>query len=167
MAGFFLIGDFRRAAGLSSGKPGTTLVKLAQADHVPVKYVGDFQAAPYVKTVAKLTDAQNIACFDAALDDMDRESANAQSAARAWANADLKTVRQTYTMSVFERCLMQVPSVQSLVDRGTNQGVDEIEKALSKPGRAVAVIDLNFLLRSNGVLDRLKARGDVISAPHE
>jgi hypothetical protein len=40
-----------------------------------------------------------------------------------------------------------------------------IENALRRPGKSVAVIDLNFLLRPNGVLDRLRASGDVISLP--
>ncbi|MHB8287064.1 MAG: TraB/GumN family protein [Caulobacteraceae bacterium] len=165
VAGLILIGDYRRAAGLSDGKPGTTVEKLAQADHVPVRYVGDFQAAPYVKTIAGLSDAANIACFHAAMDDIDQESAHAPATAHAWANADLKTVGKTYTVSVFERCLMQVPSLQGLVDRGTAQGVSVIEDALSHQGKSVAVIDLNFLLRPNGVLDRLKAKGDEISLP--
>ncbi len=165
VAGLILIGDYRRAAGLSTDKPGTTVVKLAEADHVPVRYVGDFAAAPYVKTIVGMSDAANLACFDAAMDDIDQESAHAPATARAWANADLKTVGKTYTVSVFERCLMQAPSVQGLVDRGTAQGVGVIEDALNRQGKSVAVIDLNFLLRPNGVLDRLKAKGDVISLP--
>jgi uncharacterized protein YbaP (TraB family) len=165
VAGLILIGAYRRAAGLSDGKPDTTVAKLAEADHVPVRYVGDFQAAPYVKTIAGLSDAANLACFDAAMDDIDQESAHAQAAARAWADADLKTVGNTYRVSVFERCLMQTPSVQGLVDRGTAQGVGVIEDALNHQGKSVAVIDLNLLLRPNGVLDRLKAKGDVISLP--
>ena len=167
VAGFLLIADYRRAAGLSEGKPGTTVVKLAEADHVPVKYVGDFRAAPYVRMVAKLSDAQDLACFDAAMDDIDQEAAHGQSAAKAWAEADLKTVRQSYSVSALDRCLLLVPSVQALVNRGVDQGVDEIDAALARPGKAVAVIDLNFLLRANGVLDRLKARGDAISVPQE
>ncbi len=165
VAGFLLISDYRRAAGLSDGKPGTTVAKLAQADHVPVRYVGDFQAAPYVKTVAGLSGAANLACFHASMDDIDQEAAQAPAAARAWAQADLKAVGKTCSVSVFDRCLMQVPSVQGLVDHGTSQGVDVIEDALKRPGKSVAVIDLNFLLRPNGVLDRLKAKGDVVSVP--
>ena len=167
VAGFILIGDFRRAAGFSEGKPGTTVAKLAQADHVPIRYVGDFRAAPYVKTVERLSDAQNLACFDAAMDDIDQEANRGQAASKAWANADLKTVRQAYSVSTFQRCLVQAPGVQALVDRGTDLGVDEIDRELARPGKAVAVIDLNFLLRRNGVLDRLKARGDAISVPQE
>jgi uncharacterized protein YbaP (TraB family) len=165
LAGLILIGDWRRAIGLSDGKPETTVKKLAEAEHVPVRYVGDFRAAPYARTIAAMSEATNLACFRAALDDIDQEAAHAEATARAWSNADLKTVSQTYTISVFQRCLMQDPSVQALVDSGTTQGVAVIENALRRPGKSVAVIDLNFLLRPNGVLDRLRASGDVISLP--
>lgn len=166
LAGLILISDYRRAVGLSDGKPDTTVRKLAQAYHVPVRYVGDFRAAPYAKVIAGMSDATNIACFHAALDDIDDEAAHAAATARAWANADLKTVGRTYTISVFQRCLMEDSSIQALVDRSTTQGVSVIEDALRRPGKSVAVIDLNFLLRPDGVLDRLKANGDAISVPN-
>ena len=165
VAGAFLIGDWRRAAGLSDAKPISTVVKLAQADHVPIRHIGDFNAAPFAKSLAQMSPSANLACFDAAMDDIDRESARAPSNAKAWANADLKAIGQSYTISVFERCLMQNPSVQGLLERGMTAGMQAIEEALQRPGKTVAVIDLNFLLRPNGVLDRLKAKGDMITLP--
>ena len=40
-----------------------------------------------------------------------------------------------------------------------------IEHALAQPGRTVALVDLHFLLRANGLLDRLAAAGAVVDAP--
>jgi uncharacterized protein YbaP (TraB family) len=165
IAGFVLIGDWRKAVGLSDAKPISTVVKLAQAEHVPIRHVGDFAAAPLVKTIAGLSDAASLACFDAALDDIDREAAHAPAAAKAWANADLKAVGQAYSVSVFERCLMQSPSVQNLVARDTALGVQEIEEALTHPGKTVAIIDLSFLIPPGGILDQLKAKGETITVP--
>jgi hypothetical protein len=165
VAGGFLISDWRRAAGLSDAKPDSTVEKLAQADHVPIRHIGDFDAAPYAKIIAQMSPSASLACFDAAMDDIDREAARAPANAKAWANADLKAIGQSYTISVFDRCLMQSPSVQGLLERGMTQGMQAIEQALQRPGKTVAVIDLNFLLRPNGVLDRLKAKGDTITLP--
>ena len=165
VAGLLLISDWRRAAGLSEGKPGTTVTHLAEDAHVPVRYVGDFRLDPYVATAAKLSVADNIACFDAAMNDVDQESAHVPAMAAAWAKADLKTVGATYKASLLTGCLQRIPSVSALLDRGTDEGVQTIEAALVKPGKSVAVIDLNFLLRPNGVLDRLKAQGAEISIP--
>ena len=109
--------------------------------------------------------ADNIACFDAAMNDLDQEASHARAMADAWARADLKTVGDTYKASLLSGCLQRIPSVQALLDRGTDQGVQTIRAALVKPGKSVAVIDLNFLLRPGGVLDRLKAQGADISIP--
>ena len=165
VAGLLLISDWRRAAGLSEGKPATTVTHLAEDAHVPVRYVGDFRLDPYVATVARLSAADNVACFAAAMNDVDQEAAHVRAMADAWAKADLKTVGATYKASLLTGCLQRIPSVQALLDRGTEQGVQTIEAALVKPGKSVAVIDLNFLLRPDGVLDRLKAQGAVISIP--
>jgi uncharacterized protein YbaP (TraB family) len=165
VAGLFLIADWRKAAGLSEGKPGTTVMHLADDAHVPVQYVGDFKLDPYVATVGKLSMADNIACFDAAMDDVDRESAHVPAMAKAWADADLKTVGETYKVSLLTGCLQRIPSVEGLLDRGTEEAVRTIQLALLKPGKSVAVVDLNFLLRAGGVLDRLKAQGVQVSVP--
>ncbi|MGC1301979.1 MAG: TraB/GumN family protein [Caulobacteraceae bacterium] len=165
VAGLLLIADFRKAAGLSEGKPGTTVMHLAKDARVPVRYVGDFDLGPYIKTTATLSPAANLACFDAALDDIDQEAAHSREASDAWARGDLKTVGENYRVSVLDRCLLQVPSVQGLVEKGTSIGVKTIEAALAKPGKSVAVIDLNFLLRRGGILDRLKAEGATLSVP--
>ena len=165
IAGLFLVSDYRKAAGLSEGKPGTTVMHLAEDAHVPVRYVGDFRLDPYVATAARLSMADNIACFDAALDDIEQESAHARAMAAAWAKADLKTVGVTYKASLLTGCLQRIPSVEGLLDRGTQQGVETIETALVSPGKSVAVIDLNFLLGPDGVLDRLKKEGATITIP--
>ena len=165
VAGLFLISDWRKAAGLSEGKPATTVTHLAEDAHVPVRSVGDFKLDPYVDTAARLSMADNIACFDAAMDDVDQESSHVHAMAEAWARADLKTVGETYKASLLTGCLLRIPSTQKLLDRGTEAGVQTIETALVTPGKSVAVIDLNFLLRPNGVLDRLKAEGATISVP--
>ena len=163
IAGLLLIGDWRKAAGLSEAKPGSTVMHLAQDAHVPVQTVGDFHLDPYI--AATLSPADNIACFDAAMDDVDQESGHVPAMAAAWARGDLKTVGETYKVSLLNRCLEHIPSVQNVLDRGTEAGVHTIQTALVKPGKSVAVIDLNFLLRPDGVLDRLKAAGATVSIP--
>ena len=165
VAGLFLISDWRKAAGLSEAKPGSTVMHLAEDAHVPVSYVGDFKLDPYVATAAKLSGADNLACFDAAMDDVDHEASKARAMAAAWAQGDLKTVGETYKVSLLSGCLERIASTQGLLDQGTAAGVRPIELALLKPGKSVAVIDLNFLLRPQGVLDRLRAQGVTVSVP--
>ncbi len=166
VAGVWLIGDWRRAAGLSEAKPISTVEKLATVDHVPIRHISDFAAAPLARKILdQMSASADLACFDAAMDDIDREAARAPANAKAWANADLNSIGQSYTISEFDRCLMQSPSVQALLEQGMREGMAAIEQALQHPGKTVAIIDLNFLLRPGGMLDRLKAKGDAITLP--
>ena len=165
VAGLLLLGDFRRAAGLSSDKPGTTVARMARAAHAEVRTVGEFKAKPLFDAAAKMSSAQNQVCLSAAIDDVEREAAHARPAAAAWAVGDLKTVRLESSASLLDSCLLQLPNVQAVVEQGTRDAVQTITQALNRPGRSVAVIDLTFLLRRNGVLDRLKAEGDQITIP--
>lgn len=167
IAGFMLVSDFREAAGLSSAKPGSTVTKLAKDRGVPVRTVGDYRLAPLAKDAAKMSEAAGLACLSDAVAQVEVEASQAQDLAKAWAAGDLRGVRAHYGPPALERCVQQAPKVADLIERGTEEGTRALLAALDQPGKTVAVIDLNFLLRSNGVLDRLKARGVTITAPEE
>jgi len=166
IAGFMLVSDFREAAGLSNAKPASTVVKLAQARRVPVRAIGEnYRLTPLAKEAARLEADTSLACLEDAVVQVEVEASRAQALAQAWAAGDLRGVRANYGPPALERCIQQVATVNALIERGTEQGVQAILAALDRPGRTVAVIDLNYLLRANGVLDRLKARGAEVTAP--
>jgi uncharacterized protein YbaP (TraB family) len=165
VAGLLMVGDFRRVAGLSSDKPATTIARIAKAAHAEVRTVGAMDAKPLFDAAARMSDAQNQVCLSAALDDIEYESAHSQVAAAAWAVGDLKAVRANAVAPILDECLTQLPSIQSLIEKGTRDAIVTINQALARPGKSVALIDLTFLLRRNGVLDRLKAEGVEITLP--
>jgi len=165
VAGLLLVGDVRRAEGLSTEKPNTTIARMARAAHVKVVTVGAVDAKPLFDAAARMSEVQNQACLAAALDDVAEEAVHARPAAQAWASGDLRGVRANTSAPLLDKCLLQLPSVQSVVDKGTTEAVSAIDQALGRPGHSVAVIDLTFLLRPNGVLDRLKAQGAEIALP--
>lgn len=167
VAGFYLVGDFREAAGLSSAKPGSTVAKLAKARGVPVRSVGDFRWIPLAKEAAKMDRAASVACLRDAVSQVEIEARDAQALAAAWAAGDLRGVRAHYGPPALERCVQQSASVNALIESRTEQGVQAILSALASGGKTVAVVDLNYLLTPNGVLDRLKARGAVIDVPRD
>lgn len=165
MAGFMLVNDFREAAGLSSAKPGSTVEKLARAHGVRIRPVGEYRLAPLIGQAKGVGDTESLACLDDAVKQVAHEASRAQDLAKAWAAGDLVGVRANYGPAPLERCLQQVPTVASLIERGTADSAAAILAALDRPGKAVAVVDLNFLLRPNGVLDRLQAQGATITVP--
>ncbi|MCI3179755.1 TraB/GumN family protein [Caulobacter sp. CCUG 60055] len=167
VAGFRLLEDFREAAGLSDAKPGSTILRMAKAKGVKVRPMAELRTSGLIGSIGKLSDGQQLECLDGALNEIDREGADPVGFGQAWAAGDLHTVRQRYGASQLERCLLQSPGVNGMVQKGVEEATGAVLKTLDRPGKTVAVIDLSFLLRRDGVLDRLKAAGATISVPPE
>ena len=170
IAGFMLLADFREHEGLSTGKPATTVQRMAKAQRgrrLKIEPMADIHLGAMVKSAASLTPLQHEACLTAALNDIEAETTRARTAAQAWATGDLATVRANASADLLDRCLLQLPSLTSLLEQDTAQSVMSLDRALSHGGTTVAIIDLRLLLRANGVLDRLKAQGAEISVPRD
>ena len=165
VAGAALIGDVRRAEGLSSEKPVSTVQRLARQLQVRVQTMGRIKAAPLLKIVLSLDEAHGLACFRQEMAEIAWETAGARAAAEAWGRGDVSRLRQLRSQIGLAQCLEDLPGIQALTERGTADAVTAIDEALSRPGKTVALVDLTYLDRTNGLLDRLKARGAVISVP--
>ncbi len=165
IAGLFLLSDFLKAAGLSAAKPASTVKRLAEQKHIRVKTVGDIDIGQFFRSESRMDAAQNKACFDAALTDAEWDASRARPVADAWANGDLRAVRAEYFGAFMDACVLKLPTLRAMLDKGEAEAVAAIDAALIKPGKTVAVIDLSLLLRANGVLDRLKAEGADITVP--
>ena len=165
IAGVAMIGDLRKAAGLSSEKPVSTVKRLAEQAHIPVRAIGRMRASSLVKVVLQLTDTQSLNCFRREMEQLNYEATQAPIIARAWGKGDVSSLRRFKGRDVVAECLDDLPTIQAMTERGTNEAVSAIDDALSRPGKTVALIDLRYLDRKDGMLDRLKARGAVISVP--
>jgi len=166
IAGLAVIADMRKAGGLSSEKPVSTVTRLARQMHVNVREMGKIRAAPLIRIVKGLNEAQNIACFHDETALADWEARDAAPAAAAWGKGDIAALRVFRTRSVIPACLEDNPNLKALKEQATVDAVNALADALSRPGKTVALIDLQYLDQRNGVLDRLKARGAEITIPN-
>jgi uncharacterized protein YbaP (TraB family) len=164
-AGFLMLSDYREKVGLSTAKPGSTIERMAKARRIPVRIVGSGSVGQMFNGAKGLSDAQHQRCLALALDEIDREADYARPVAAAWAVGDIEAVRRAYPAPVLEACLLEVPSYRRLIDSGVTEATGLINEALAQPGKTIAVMDLNFLIRRGGVLDRMKAQGAEITAP--
>lgn len=165
VAGFILLSDFRQAAGLSEAKPVSTVERMAKARGVKVKAMSQYRMGPVLNAAGKLSDAAHLACLKDALDEIDYEAPRFQTIGTDWASGDIAAVRARYSTSAAQRCLMRAPGAARLLDEQIGQSAKTLSQALDRPGVTVAVVDLAFLLPANGVLDRLKAQGAVVTSP--
>jgi len=160
--------DLRKKADLSFGEPRNTVENLARRKHIPYAPVTRFAAMGAVREVLKLSVAQQHACLAQAVEDVAWARGNADSAARAWAVGDIKTVKAHYSEWRLGNCIMAAVQKFSDIDgRNVAEYVSAIDAALDKPGKTIAILYMGPLLRKNGVLERLQARGIAIEGPAE
>jgi hypothetical protein len=86
-------------------------------------------------------------------------------AAVAWAKGD--TPGALANERTYERCIALVPGAQAFDARTKADQVADIERALARPGHAIAVVPLRPLLAQGGVLDQLRAKGFDVKTPGE
>lgn len=166
VAGLSLIADMRKAGGLSSEKPVSTVSKLAKQMHVNIREMGRIRSAPLIRIIKGLSEAQNIACFHEEAAMADWEARDAAPEAAAWGKGDVAALRTVRARAVTPACLEDNANLKALIEQGTTDAVNALNDALSRPGKTVALIDLQYLDRRNGVLDRLKAKGAEITIPN-
>jgi hypothetical protein len=160
--------DLRDKADLSFREPRNTIENLARRKRIPNRPVTNFAAMDAVREVLRLPPAQQHACLAQALEDVTWALGHADTAARAWAVGDIKTVKAHYSEWRLGNCLMGAVQKFSDIDGRNIAGyVSAIDTALDKPGKTIALIYMGPLLRKSGVLERLQARGIAIEGPAE
>jgi len=160
--------DFQRKAALGYREPRATVESLASRKRIPTVPVSHFEIMDAVRDLLKLTPDQQRACLSQAVEDVTWGQAHALAAARAWAVGDIRTVKDHYSESRLFTCVIaQVERAGDINARATAETVAAIDAALNQPGKSVALVAMGPLLRRDGVLARLKARGVTIEAPVE
>jgi hypothetical protein len=164
LVGLILVGDYRDHARLTSADPAKTVARMAQARKIKV----ESRSLPLGKIAgdaARLSPAVQRACLDDALDEVEAGPAGAQRAGAAWADGDVRGALNQERS--YEKCLASLPGALNIDARFKADQAAAIERALARPGHAVAVVQLRPLLSQGGVLDRLRAKGYAIRTPGE
>ena len=160
--------DARDKTDLSLREPRRTVENLAYRKRIPVSPVTRFEAMDAVRDIFKLTPQQQQVCLAQALEDVNWALGHADTAARAWAVGDIKTVKAHYSEWRLGNCVIGAVQKFSDIDgRNIAEYVSATDAALNKPGKTIVVIHMGPLLRKNGVLEGLQARGIAIEGPAE
>ncbi len=165
VAGFMLLGDYDKAAGLSRAKPAETIERMAKKAGVRTRALGQVEIGPLIKQAGKLGDAGHQVCLEVALSELERQAPDPRAIGRAWAVGDLRTLNRIYRPSALEPCLLQTSAGPTLLASQIDQATRAVDAALRSDSRSVALVDLSLLLRPGGVLDRLAAQGATVTAP--
>ncbi|WP_332764912.1 TraB/GumN family protein [Phenylobacterium sp.] len=164
LVGLILVGDYRDSVKLTAADPGKTVARMAKARKIKTES-RSLSLGPVLGQATRMGSAAQRACLEDALDEIEAGSAGARRAGAAWADGDVRGALNQERG--YERCLASVPGALNLDARFKAEQVAAIERALAKPGHAVAVVQLRPLLSQGGVLDRLQAKGFEVKTPGE
>ena len=163
-AGLMLAGDYRDKRQLTTADPMKLIRYMAQQAKVPIDQ-RTYDVTPLLSRVAKTPSAGGMSCLEEVLAEVEAGPAATLAASAAWAQGDVRGAlagERTY-----ERCLSAAPGALAFDARTKADQADAIAKALKTPGHAIALVPLRPLLSQDGVLDQLRARGFVVTAPGE
>ncbi|MGH8028665.1 MAG: TraB/GumN family protein, partial [Arenimonas sp.] len=166
-----------RRAGLDEDNQVRPAVeKIARRHDVPVEIaeikatITDPKAAVRAFAGSSLDD---LACFELTLDRLDADLAQMEARANAWAIGDLDTMRRLpYTdqgaaclAAVLESTVARSQGLDALPERVRTAWLDAAEKALVAHPRSFALLPMAEILKPDGYLALLGARGYVVEAP--
>jgi hypothetical protein len=165
-AAFRLQQNLVKKEKLRYGEPRRTIEKFANRARIPNAPVLQVSAMDSIRDVLKLDAAQQRGCLTEAVEDVQWALVHARPAAQAWAVGDIRGVKANYTQSrLFDCMTAAVGRIADLSARGASDYAAAIDRALDKPGKTIAVMNIAQLLRKGGVLERLKAQRAAIEGP--
>jgi uncharacterized protein YbaP (TraB family) len=163
-AGLRLATDYRDKNALTNSDPTKLIKLLARQAHVPVVQ-RSYDIGALMGAALRTPEAAGHSCFNEVLVQAEAGPGVTRLAAAAWAKGD--TPGALANERTYERCIALVPGAAAFDARTKADEVADIERALARPGHAVAVVPLRPLLAQGGVLDQLRAKGFTVKTPGE
>jgi uncharacterized protein YbaP (TraB family) len=154
---------FQRRLNMQPKEPERTVAREALF-RVHSARAGEEVLLDYVKLLQTMPREAELVCMDDALRQAEAGPERAMEAARGWARGDLRVA--VSAERGWDHCIAQDKETAAINDRNIQAATDMIARALDKPGKAVALVDLRLLLAQNGVIVRLKAKGLEITPPN-
>lgn len=162
LAGQILVNDFHDRAGATLKEPLASIRRLAGRQGAPVRAAASFRVVGLLNPIIKnLAPETSQACLAEALDEVEAGAGALDAAGAAWAKGDVAGVLAG--PRGFSTCLLLLQGGAAFWRQTMAEEADAVDAALQKPGHAVAVFPIRSLVAGDGVIARLKARGDQVS----
>ena len=121
----------------------------------------------------KKSSLQDIACFTATLDRLETDLEAMRARATAWATGDIDTLRRLPHPDQFGACgaailsspIVQERGLQDVLQRVESLWLEQAQAALARNEVTFAVLPISQLLRADGYIAKLQARGYDVEAP--
>jgi hypothetical protein len=132
-------------------------------DEIKIAGVGDVLEA--LKTMPAATEN---ACVEASLVTVERDLPRLKERAQAWADGNIEKIaslRQPAEVDACRVAMEQGAGASDLIALARRTWLEAMLKYLQEGGVTVAVVNIDLLLESGGLLDELRAQGYAIDPP--
>ena len=162
VAGFILVADSRE--GGRGRKAEDDVQRMARKLKIRESRRETRDAAPVIKEFKSgLTPEIQTACLASALDDVEAGPGVAAEAAQGWARGDIGAALKA--PRGFEKCFQVVAGGPAVWRQNVDDQAKDIAEALTKPGKAVAMVRLRQLIARTGVIETLEEMGFEVEGP--
>ena len=165
---------YRRALDFSKLSTGTgiekSVVKLARKHDVKVRQTQIKVKEPrdLVTQVGEIPRAAQVACLEAIVERLEKDIETLKAQANAWAVGDVETLRALPYPKEIQSCqdaLENSGDMKKLIAEANGQWSSTLERALDDGTPTLGIRPIYELLKPDGTLDRLRARGYQVEGP--
>lgn len=165
-AGARLMSDVIDDHDISNEVVPSVILDIAKNAGTPLQLLQRDDAQTMLTLYDTLDAGESEACLIDYLDSTDYLLGDMPAVAKAWARGDLATVLRLHRELGYTTCIAANPATAAQYRTyAIDNPVAAIDSALATAGQSVAVWPLSDLLRKDGVLDELRAKGVTITSP--
>jgi uncharacterized protein YbaP (TraB family) len=147
---------------------GAAVRALAKKQDVPIEEVKIAGVGDFLETLKVMPPATENACVNASLATVESGLPHLIDRARAWSTGNIERIRAIPQPAEVDACLAALDSGAAkgdLIARVRQAWLAAMDKYLQDGGVTLAVVNMDLLLGTGGLLDSLRAQGDEVDSP--
>lgn len=165
-----LLGKAIDRAGLDDGRaPGKQVVKLARKSNAPIRPLRTYKGKQAFQALEQVSDAAQLACFEALLAVVERGTPALKAYANAWSVGNVGYMRGHPPPEEFRRCERELLESVDLARQAQSEVLAsylaEVDAGFARPATRLIVIDITDALSEDGLIATLRGRGYTVEGP--
>lgn len=149
---------------------GAAVRTLAKKHHVPIDEIKIAGVRDVLEALKSLSSATENTCVDASLVTIESDLPRLVDRAEAWATGNLERIQNLPEPAAVDACRAALDAgvgTADLVALASRTWLDALVRDLKGGGVSLAVVNIDMLLGSGGVLDALRAQGYRVEGPSD
>jgi len=147
---------------------GAAVRMLAKKHHVAIEEIRIAGVSDVLEALKSLSPATENICVDASLVTIESDLPRLVDRAEAWATGNLERIQKLPEPAAVDACRAALDAgvgTADLIALASRTWLDTLDRDLKGGGVTLAVVNIDMLLGSGGVLDQLRAKGYQVVGP--